>query len=71
VGVLDLTDPSAQAAVLEETPVGDVWGVGPAYAKLLKGAGIDTARKLRDANRRWVMEHMTVVGARIVEELRA
>jgi DNA polymerase V len=25
-GVLDLTDPSGQAAVLEETPVGDVWG---------------------------------------------
>jgi DNA polymerase V len=69
-GVLDLTDTSDQTAVLEETPVGDVWGVGPAYAKLLKGAGIDTARKLRDADRRWVRRRMTVVGARIVEELR-
>lgn len=53
-GVLDLTDPSDQTAVLEETSVGDVWGVGPAYAKMLKGAGVDTARKLRDADRRWV-----------------
>jgi DNA polymerase V len=70
LGVLDLTDPSDQAAVLEETPVGDVWGVGPAYAKMLKGAGVDTARKLRDADRRWVRQRMTVVGARIVEELR-
>ncbi len=69
-GVLDLTDPSDQAAVLEETSVGDVWGVGPAYAKMLKGAGVDTARKLRDADRRWVRQRMTVVGARIVEELR-
>ena len=69
-GVLDLTDPADQAAVLEETPVGDVWGVGPAYAKLLKGKGIDTARQLRDADRRWVRRRMTVVGARIVEELR-
>src|SRR5215213_9235079 len=69
-GVLDLTDPSDQTAVLDETPVGDVWGVGPAYAKLLRSAGIDTARKLRDADRRWVRRRMTVVGARIVEELR-
>jgi DNA polymerase V len=69
-GVLDLMDPSDQAAVLEETPVGDVWGVGPAYAKMLKGVGVDTARKLRDADRRWVRQRMTVVGARIVEELR-
>lgn len=69
-GVLDLTDPRDQTAVLEETPVGDVWGVGPAYVKLLKAAGITTARKLRDADRRWVRRRMTVVGARIVEELR-
>jgi DNA polymerase V len=69
-GVLDLTDPSDQTTVLEETPVGDVWGVGPAYAKMLKGAGVDTARKLRDADRRWVRRRMTVVGARLVEELR-
>jgi DNA polymerase V len=37
---------------------------------MLKRAGIDTARKLRDADRRWVRQRMTVVGARIVEELR-
>lgn len=69
-GVLDLTDPSDQTSVLEATPVGDVWGVGPAYAKLLKGKGIETARQLRDADRRWVRQRMTVVGARVVEELR-
>ena len=69
-GVLDLTDPSDQTAVLDETPVGDVWGVGSSYSKLLRGAGIDTARKLRDADRRWVRRRMTIVGARVVEELR-
>jgi DNA polymerase V len=69
-GVLDLTDPCDQTGVLDETPVGDVWGVGPAYTKMLKGAGVNTARKLRDADRRWVRQRMTVVGARIVEELR-
>ncbi len=69
-GVLDLTDPWEQTAVLEETPVEDVWGVGPAYSKLLKAAGITTARRLRDADHRWIRQRMTVVGARIVEELR-
>lgn len=69
-GVLDLTAPSDQTQVLEETPVEDVWGVGPAYSKLLRDAGITTARKLRDADRRWIRQRMTVVGARIVEELR-
>ncbi len=37
---------------------------------MLKAAGIDTARQLRDADRRWIRKRMTVVGARIVEELR-
>lgn len=45
-------------------------GVGPGYSKRLKAAGITTARKLRDADRPWIGQRMTVVGARIVEELR-
>ena len=69
-GVLDLTDVAVQTAVLEATPVGDVWGIGPAYEKTLKEHGIDTARGLRDADRHWARRRMTVVGARIVEELR-
>jgi DNA polymerase V len=69
-GVFDLTPISEQTRVLEGTAVEDVWGVGPAYAKLLKAAGIHSARKLRDADRRWIRRRMTVVGARIVEELR-
>lgn len=69
-GVLDLTPLPEQTAALEETAVEDVWGVGPAYSKMLKAAGVTTARKLRDADCRWIRKRMTVVGARIVEELR-
>lgn len=69
-GVLDLTDAAEQTRALDETAVADVWGVGPAYSKMLVRVGIDTALKLRDADRRWVRKRMTVVGARIVEELR-
>ncbi|HEX7317347.1 MAG TPA: Y-family DNA polymerase [Pyrinomonadaceae bacterium] len=69
-GVLDLTDDATRTAVLEATKVGEVWGIGPSYAKMLKESGIDTALKLRDADRRWVRRRMTIVGSRIVEELR-
>src|SRR5205085_9461675 len=65
-GVLDLTDPSDQTQVLEETPVEDVWGVGPAFSKLLREAGITSARKLRDADRRWIRQRLTVDCALIV-----
>jgi DNA polymerase V len=69
-GVLDLTDAAVQTAVLEATKAEEVWGIGPAYARVLQEHGIDTARGLRDADRRWARRRMTVVGARIVEELR-
>lgn len=69
-GVLDLMPQQAQTAALDETAVEAVWGIGPAYAKLLHAAGINTARQLRDADRRWIRKRMTVVGARIIEELR-
>jgi DNA polymerase V len=69
-GVLDLSPPGEQSAALERTPIEEVWGVGPAYSKVLKAAGITTALKLRDADRGWVRRRMTVVGTRIVEELR-
>ena len=68
--VLDLMPINVQNEALEQTLVQEVWGVGPAYAKMLKEAGLTTARELRDADRRWVRQRMTVVGARIVEELR-
>ncbi len=69
-GVLDLTASAHRDHVLSCTPVEEIWGVGRQYAKLLKARGIETARELRDADTRWARRRMTVVGARIVEELR-
>jgi DNA polymerase V len=69
-GVLDLTHSPYQEKALERTPVEEVWGIGRAYSKLLKDEGMRTALALRDANLRWVRKQMTVVGARIVMELR-
>ncbi|KAA0232177.1 MAG: Y-family DNA polymerase [Armatimonadetes bacterium] len=57
-------------ALLEATPVEEVWGIGPVYRDLLRRHGITTAKALRDADDRWVQKHMTVVGLKTVWELR-
>lgn len=71
-GVLDLYGkPRHRERALEVTEVGDLWGVGPAYAALLKSNGIGTARQFRDAPDHWVRKNTTVMGARIQAELKA
>ena len=69
-GVLDLTDSPYLELALARTPVGEVWGVGPASTALLKSRGIETALQLRDADVGWARKALTVVGARVVLELR-
>lgn len=69
-GVLDLTESPYLDAALARTPVEEVWGVGPAYAARLKARGIENALQLRDLDVRWARKNMTVVGARLVMELR-
>ncbi len=69
-GVLDLTGSPYRELALRRTPVEEVWGIGPAYSKLLKQKGILSALQLRDADTRWARAAMTVVGVRVVMELR-
>lgn len=66
-GVFDITE---RIETLGDIDVGDVWGVGWQYAKLLRRHGILTALDLRNATDAWVRKHMTVVGLRTVMELR-
>ncbi|MGD0819404.1 MAG: Y-family DNA polymerase [Desulfomonilia bacterium] len=66
-GVFDITD---HIETLADIDVGDVWGVGWQYTKLLRRHGILTALDLRNASDSWVRKHMTVVGLRTVMELR-
>ncbi len=69
-GVFDLTACQDRDVLLAETAVEDIWGVGPNYAHLLNGHGIQTALDLRGADAHWIRKRMGVVGARIVQELR-
>lgn len=69
-GVLDLSASPYQDHALECTPVEKLWGIGRQYTKLLNSRGITNAKQLRDVDVRWARKALTVVGARIVEELR-
>ncbi len=69
-GVLDLTRSKYQDLALERLPVGEVWGIGRSYAELLNRHGVTTAKALRDTDDRWARQQMTIVGLRIVHELR-
>jgi DNA polymerase V len=69
-GVLDLKQSRYQEEALRRTPVEEVWGIGPAFSKLLRERGINTALELREVDTGWARQAMTIVGARIVMELR-
>ena len=69
IGTFELMDENLIKEVLIETPVNDVWGIGYNSAKKLKTLGIQNAFQLKNLDRRWARKLLTVVGARIVEEL--
>ncbi len=69
-GVLNLCDPATQEEVLHALPVEDVWGIGARSAAKLNRVGVRTAQQLRDANLDAMQKLLTIIGRRIVLELR-
>lgn len=69
-GFFDITDRADIDEILEKVPVGDIWGVGRRYAKMLMANGITTARALKYADDVWVRKKMTIIGLHMVHELR-
>lgn len=65
--LLDLVD---EEAVLARLPVGEVWGIGNRWAKMLVGADCTSALQLRELSDPWVRKRLSVVGLRTVLELR-
>ncbi len=55
---------------LQKFPVGDVWGIGRQYNKMLAKSGIHTAWDFVNADSQWIRKNMSVVGLRTQEELR-
>ena len=56
--------------VLKKFPVGDVWGIGPRYEKMLAANEIRTAYDFTQMSPQWVRKKMSVVGLRTWKELR-
>lgn len=69
-GVFVIDPRQDNAEILGRVDVGDIWGVGRKYADWLRAIGIHTALDLRDADDKRVKQKMTVVGQRMVQELR-
>lgn len=68
-GVLNLLGNPEMEMHLKAVDVGDIWGVGRQYTKLLKSRNINTAFDLKNANQQWIKKKMTVMGLRTVLEL--
>jgi DNA polymerase V len=57
-------------AMLEWAQVKDIWGVGSQYAKMLNDNGYHTAAQLITASEEFIRDKMTVVGHRLIKELK-
>jgi DNA polymerase V len=56
--------------MLSLTQVGDIWGIGKQYDRLLLSNNIKTAADLVQVPQDWISNNLTVVGQRLVYELK-
>lgn len=69
-GVCDLTDPAVRAGWMERVALEEVWGIGPANAARLYAMGLRTVADVAAMDPKLARRSMTVVGERIIHELR-
>jgi DNA polymerase V len=69
-GVVAALNKKEVAELLVNFPVGDIWGVGPAYTRKLKTYGINTAGELIKKSDYWIRKNLSLSGLAMVRELR-
>ena len=69
-GVCVFADTYEIHACLKEFPVSKLWGVGRRFAQLLDLSGIRSAYELIQKSDQWIQKQMSVVGLKMVKELR-
>ena len=69
LGVFTLIDENLINESLKTLSIIDIWGIGYNSAKKLNSLGIYNGFQLKNLDRRWARKLMSVVGAKIVEEL--
>jgi DNA polymerase V len=69
-GIFDLRDEDKKNRALQNFPVEDIWGIGRSSAKKLYEHKIKTAFDLMNTDTEYIRKILTVVGSRLVQELR-
>jgi len=69
-GICKLDNPEQIECILQQMPVGDLWGIGRQYEKTLHEYGIRTADQLIGCPDEWLRNRLTMVGLRMIHELR-
>jgi DNA polymerase V len=69
-GVFDIRSSQRQDEILRTLDVEEIWGVAGRWAERLNRIGIDKASELRDASPTVIRKHLSVVGERILRELK-
>jgi DNA polymerase V len=69
-GVFDIRSRKTQDEILRTLEVEKLWGIARRWAERLRRMGIENASELRDASPVIIRKHLSVVGERLVRELR-
>lgn len=69
-GVFLLDNKELIERALKWLPIEDLWGVGRKHSAFLKNVGIYTAYDLCKADSSWIKRHLSIVGLRMVKELK-
>ncbi|MBT4990078.1 MAG: Y-family DNA polymerase [Rickettsiales bacterium] len=69
-GVFDISDQKLQTEIMQNLPVEEIWGISHRWGRKLRDFGIDTALKLKDSDPKFIRKNFSVVGERLVYELR-
>ncbi len=70
LGVLELSQTEDIKFHMSTYKVGDLWGIGRRYEKLLNEGGILTGLDLMNANDAWIKKNLSIQGLRMAYELR-
>jgi DNA polymerase V len=68
-GIFNFCDRNDIDSILCKVPVGEVWGIGNSYCELLNNQNIKTALDLKNTDEKWIKKHLTIMGARTINEL--
>ena len=69
-GVFNMLNSELQSEIMSSFPVELLWGISHSWSQKLQTLGIRTALELRDADPKFIRRHFSVIGERIVYELR-